>query len=59
MPDLKEYLVAGIETNFTTRLVFEIQPTEISKERAKIIATKFVEMVNEFDAPDLLFETMW
>jgi glycerophosphoryl diester phosphodiesterase len=44
-PTLREYLQAGIANNKTTRLVLEIKPSDIGKERAKEIVTKVLSTV--------------
>jgi beta-glucanase (GH16 family)/glycerophosphoryl diester phosphodiesterase len=54
LPTLREYLLAGIENNNSTRLVCEIKPSEISKERGKEIASKVVQMVDELKARQLV-----
>ena len=50
LPTLRSYLLAGMERNTHTRLVLEIKPSGISKERAKIIAGKVWQLVNELKA---------
>jgi len=50
LPTLRSYLLAGMEKNLHTRLVLEIKPSGISKERAKIIAGKVWQLVNELKA---------
>jgi beta-glucanase (GH16 family)/glycerophosphoryl diester phosphodiesterase len=52
LPTLREYILAGIENNSSTRLVCEIKPSEISKERGQIIATKVVQMFQKLNADD-------
>lgn len=54
LPTLKEYLLAGIKNNATTRLFCEIKPSKISKERGQLIATKVVQMVEALKAKDLV-----
>ncbi len=54
LPTLKEYLLAGIENNTATRLVCEIKPSKISKERGQLIATKVVQLVEKLKAKDLV-----
>ncbi len=54
LPTLKEYLLAGIENNATTRLVCEIKPSKISKERGQLIAMKIVQLVEKLKAKDLV-----
>lgn len=44
-PTLTEYLQAGISNNKTTRLVLEIKPSDIGKERAVQIVTKVLATV--------------
>lgn len=44
LPTLREYILAGIKNNNTTQLVCEIKPSEINKERGKIIAEKTVSL---------------
>lgn len=46
LPTLREYLLAGAENNKSTRLVCEIKPSIISKERGKTIAAKVVQLVH-------------
>lgn len=54
LPTLKEYILAGIENNSSTRLVCEIKPSEINTERGILIATKVVELVQELKAQHLI-----
>ncbi len=54
LPTLREYIKAGIENNTSTRLVCEIKPSEISKERGKEIATKIVKLVHQLKAEPLI-----
>lgn len=54
LPTLKEYIKAGIENNTTTRLVCEIKPSEISKERGIIIATKTVQLFQRLKAEQMV-----
>lgn len=54
LPTLREYIKAGIENNTSTRLVCEIKPSEISKERGQIIAKKVVELVQELNASHIV-----
>ncbi|MGV8946089.1 MAG: glycerophosphodiester phosphodiesterase family protein [Lutibacter sp.] len=54
LPTLKEYVLAGIENNSSTRLVCEIKPSEINRERGILLATKVVEQVRELKAQHLL-----
>lgn len=50
LPTLREYILAGSKNNNSTRLVCEIKPSEISKERGRIIAAKVVQLVHELKA---------
>ncbi|MDD2792074.1 MAG: family 16 glycosylhydrolase [Sediminibacterium sp.] len=50
LPTLREYLLAGMENNPATRLVCEIKPSEVSKERGQRIAAKAVALVHELRA---------
>jgi glycerophosphoryl diester phosphodiesterase len=50
LPTLRDYILAGITNNSTTRLICEIKPSIISKERAKLIATNVVKLVHELNA---------
>jgi glycerophosphoryl diester phosphodiesterase len=50
LPTLREYLQAGMKQNKSTRLVCEIKPSEISKERGKRIAGNVVALVAELNA---------
>ena len=50
LPTLRQYLLTGLSGNRHTRLVVEIKPSEISKERGKLIAAKTVGLVNELRA---------
>ncbi|MBA4318980.1 MAG: licheninase [Flavobacterium sp.] len=50
LPTLREYIKAGIENNRYTSLVCEIKPSEISKERGQIIATKVVRLIEKLKA---------
>jgi len=45
LPTLREYILAGMDKNSATRLVCEIKPSEISKERSKLIAQKVVNLI--------------
>lgn len=54
LPTLREYILAGLNNNKTTRLVCEIKPSEISKERGKSIATNVLQLVNELRAQPMV-----
>jgi beta-glucanase (GH16 family) len=50
LPTLREYILAGIENNTSTRLVCEIKPSEISKERGMAITAKVVNLFKQLKA---------
>ncbi|MBZ4189124.1 family 16 glycosylhydrolase [Niabella beijingensis] len=50
LPTLREYTLAGLKGNTTTRLVFEIKPSKISKERAQLVAERVVRLVHQLGA---------
>ena len=50
LPTLREYILAGVTNNQSTRLVCEIKPSEISKERGQLIATKVVDLFRQLHA---------
>jgi glycerophosphoryl diester phosphodiesterase len=54
IPTLREYLQAGLVGNTATRLVLEIKPSNISKERGKLVARKCYEMVNALRAAPMV-----
>lgn len=54
LPTLKEYILAGIENNNATRLVCEIKPSGISKERGIRIAAKTVQLIQELKAKEMV-----
>ncbi|MDP3353974.1 MAG: glycerophosphodiester phosphodiesterase family protein [Flavobacteriaceae bacterium] len=47
LPTLKEYLLAGSKKNKKTKLILEIKPSTISKERGQLIAGKVMQLVQE------------
>ena len=47
LPTLREYLLAGMKNNNSTRLVCEIKPSKISPERGKEVAAKVMSLVHE------------
>ncbi len=53
LPTLRQYLLAGLDMNRTTRLVVEIKPSA-SKERGKIIAEKVVQLIRELKAQSMV-----
>lgn len=50
IPTLHEYLTEGLRNNKTTRLVLEIKPSTISKERGRQVATKAWQQVQALKA---------
>jgi glycerophosphoryl diester phosphodiesterase len=54
LPTLREYIKAGIENNTSTRLICEIKPSEISKERGIVIATKTVQLFQRLKAEQIV-----
>lgn len=50
LPTLREYLKAGMQNNTSTRLVLEIKPSGMGKERGQRIAEKVVNLVKEMHA---------
>jgi glycerophosphoryl diester phosphodiesterase len=50
LPTLREYLLAGLADNELTRLVLEIKPSGLGKERGKLIAERSVALVKELKA---------
>lgn len=54
LPTLQEYLLAGLADNNKTRLIVEIKPSGISKERGKIIADKVVALIRAMKAEKMV-----
>ncbi|WP_018626894.1 glycerophosphodiester phosphodiesterase family protein [Niabella aurantiaca] len=50
LPTLRTYLLEGMKNNRSTRLVLEIKPSVISKERGQLIAQRAVALVHELGA---------
>jgi beta-glucanase (GH16 family)/glycerophosphoryl diester phosphodiesterase len=50
LPTLREYLLAGMKNNNSTRLVCEIKPSKISAERGKEVAAKVMNLVHDLKA---------
>ena len=50
LPTLTDYILAGLDKNLQTRLVLEIKPSGVSKERGKQIAEKVVKLIKELNA---------
>ncbi len=53
LPTLREYILAGLKNNTTTRLVCEIKPSA-TKERGQVIAEKVYRLVNELGAQHMV-----
>jgi glycerophosphoryl diester phosphodiesterase len=53
LPTLREYLQEGLKQNHT-RLVLEIKPTSLGKDRARFVAQKVVSMVQEMKASPMI-----
>jgi len=54
LPSLREYLLAGKSHNKSTRLILEIKPSRINKERGLQVADKTVKLVNELNCAALV-----
>lgn len=50
LPTLREYILAGLKDNSRTKLICEIKPSGISKERARAIAAKTAHLFSELKA---------
>lgn len=50
LPTLRQYLQAGLANNEQTRLVVEIKPSGVSKEKGKLVAERVVKLVQELRA---------
>jgi len=53
LPTLREYLLAGLQNNTSTRLILEIKPSSISKERGRETAARVVKLVEELHAQSM------
>jgi len=53
LPTLREYILAGLENNTTTRLVCEIKPTK-TVERGQKMAEKTLQLVKELNAENMI-----
>lgn len=47
LPSLREYLLAGMKGNNSTRLVLEIKPSRINKERGTVVTDKVIALIRE------------
>jgi len=54
LPTLREYLLAGMENNTSTRLICEIKPSETSSERGQEVAEKVVHLVQRLGASKMV-----
>ena len=54
LPTLYEYLKEGLKNNKTTRLICEIKPSAISKERGEMIAEKVIRLVQKMKAEKMV-----
>lgn len=54
IPTLYEYLTEGLRNNKTTRLVLEIKPSTISKDRGRAVATKAWDQVQALRAAPMI-----
>lgn len=54
LPTLYEYLKEGLKNNTTTRLICEIKPSAISKERGEQIAEKVIRLVQKMKAEEMV-----
>ena len=54
LPTLKEYIKAGLKNNSSTKLVCEIKPSVLSKEKGQLIATKVVKLVRALKAEKMV-----
>ena len=52
LPTLREYILAGMRDNKSTRLVCEIKPSTVGPERGKDIATRTVKLIQALGASD-------
>ncbi|ANH83422.1 licheninase [Niabella ginsenosidivorans] len=56
LPTLREYLLAGLQDNRSTKLVLEIKPSVVSKERGQQVAERVVKMVHQlYAAPKTIY----
>jgi beta-glucanase (GH16 family)/glycerophosphoryl diester phosphodiesterase len=50
LPTLRQYLLAGLNNNAHTRLVVEIKPSGVSKERAKQVTATVIDLIHQLHA---------
>ncbi|RYG53463.1 MAG: glycerophosphodiester phosphodiesterase [Chitinophagaceae bacterium] len=53
LPTLRQYLLAGLHNNTSTRLILEIKPSSVSKERGQETAARVVKLVEELHAQSM------
>jgi len=54
IPTLAEYIQAGTNGNHQTKLIVEIKPSGISKERGQAIAVEVVNLIKQLDAAKMV-----
>ena len=54
LPTLREYILAGLENNTTTRLICEIKPSDISKDRGTTVAARVIGLFQELRAEHIV-----
>lgn len=54
IPTLAEYIQAGTNGNHKTKLIVEIKPSGISKERGQVIAVKVINLIRQLDAAKMV-----
>ncbi len=54
LPTLRQYITAGLINNTATKLIIEIKPSGISKERGREVALKVVRLVHELSAEKMV-----
>lgn len=54
LPTLREYIIAGLQHNTSTRLILEIKPSGVSKERGQETAARVVKLVEELNAKSMV-----
>lgn len=54
LPTLRQYITAGLRDNNATKLIIEIKPSGISKERGGEVAAKVVNLVQELSAEKMV-----
>ncbi|MCG2616466.1 hypothetical protein LZZ85_19355 [Terrimonas sp. NA20] len=54
LPTLREYLLAGLKNNSSTRLILEIKPSTVSKDRGQETGAQVVKLVQELKAEPMV-----